>query len=49
MRGNVAYVAIYELLVRFLVGGNHRWTLALRDERYGSRVNFMQLSRITRR
>ena len=49
MRGNVAYVAIYELLVRFLVGGNHWWTLALRDERYGPSVNFMQLSRITRR
>lgn len=46
MRSNVAYVAIYELLVCFFVGCDHRRTLASCDERYGASVNFMQLSRI---
>ena len=41
IRGNMTYVSIYELLIRFFVGGDNRRALASCNERYGSSVNFM--------
>ena len=40
IRDNMAYVPVYELLIRFFVAFDNRGTLALCDERYGSSVNF---------
>ncbi len=41
-RGDMAYVAIYQLLISLFVGCNYWWPFAPLDKRYSSDVYLMQ-------